>query len=86
MGICLPSLWSRMRTQGVYDTSQTCSGSVEGDGFKVSNLFERLSDNVSNALSVLEGRGGGGAGGTTATPDGINRCPSRKFRITSYVL
>ena len=27
-----------------------------------------------------------GQGGATATPDRINRWPSRKFRITSYVL
>ena len=49
---CLP--FGRMRTQGVHKTSQACSGGVKADVFKVSNLFGRLSDNVSIPSSVLD--------------------------------
>ena len=49
---CFP--FGRMRTQGVLNIYQSCSGGVKADVFKVSNLFGRLSDNVSIPSSVLD--------------------------------
>ena len=63
-----------MLSKGTSDTAAT------GSFTKDVNLYVCFIQNIYSSGVAWGGRG------AAATPDWVNRCPSRKFRNTSYVL